>query len=214
MLYAFGSVYVLVSGKFNKDMNNLEEHEAMDIILKYLIDNKSDKPIHSRTIWKNLFPGIDEIMVYFLLERIMRSADSIVTTVIRDQNLASFDVFFNATALTEIYLNKQGGFTRQFEIEQLKEQEEIRLVGLNNVKLEAEIDIIKFQKGLNKRLTIWGLVVAIVSILTSILIAVNSSQPPAADTSQLDSLSVRLKNIEIRLQILEQKKLTDISRKN
>ena len=46
------------------EVREVPEYEAMDNILKYLIDNKSNLPIHSQTIWKELYPDQDEEVVW------------------------------------------------------------------------------------------------------------------------------------------------------
>ncbi|MQP23601.1 hypothetical protein GFJ94_00805 [Flavobacterium sp. LMO8] len=76
------------------EVKEVSEQEAMDTILKYLIENKSHKPIHSHTIWKQLYPEQDEEVVYFILTKIMNTVDNIVTTHIRSNELHNFDVFF------------------------------------------------------------------------------------------------------------------------
>ncbi len=73
-------------------MTEILEHEAMDEILKYLIENKSDRPIHSQTIWKEVYPDQDEEVVYFLLRKIMNTSDEIVITHIRSDEQHNFDV--------------------------------------------------------------------------------------------------------------------------
>ena len=74
----------------------MKQHEAMDIILKYLIDNKSDRPIFSHKIWQDLFPELDKEEVYFLLQKIINTTDEIVVSHIRSADLNNFEVFFES----------------------------------------------------------------------------------------------------------------------
>jgi len=170
-------------------MTEISEHEAMDEILKYLIKNKSDRPIHSETIWKEVYPDQDEEVVYVLLRKIMNTADDIVITHIRSNEPHNFEVFFESNAITKRFLEQQGGFTKQFENEQKEITEQNRLERLQNEKLESEVDIIRFQKGLGRKLTIWAVVLTAVSILVSFLTTLVQNQPYQDYDSKIDSLT-------------------------
>lgn len=170
-------------------MTEISEHEAKDEILKYLIENKSDRPIHSETIWKEVYPDQDEEVVYFLLRKIMNTADDIVITHIRSDEPHNFEVFFEANAITKRFLELQGGFTQQFENEQKEIVEQKRLEHLQNEKLESEVDIIRFQKGLGRKLTIWAVVLTALSILVSFLTTLVQNRPYQDYDSKIDALT-------------------------
>ncbi|MQP23602.1 hypothetical protein GFJ94_00810 [Flavobacterium sp. LMO8] len=107
--------------------------------------------------------------------------------------------FFEANGLTKKYLFDKGGFTKLYEDRQREKIEQDRIELLNKQKLETEIDIIKFQKGLGKKLTIWGFIVAVISVLTSVLFSVNTNNSNQLENSKIDSLNIKIKNIEKEL---------------
>ncbi|MGB1269847.1 MAG: hypothetical protein ACPG45_08915 [Flavobacteriaceae bacterium] len=183
-------------------MTEVSEHEAKDEILKYLIENKSDRPIHSQTIWKEVYPDQDEEVVYFLLRKIMYTADDIVITHIRSEEAHNFEVFFEANAITMRFLEQQGGFTQQFENEQKEIAEHKRLEQLQNEKLESEVDIIRFQKGLGRKLTIWAVVLTAVSILASFLTTLVQNQPYQDVYSKIESLTQEVKATSLKIDVL------------
>jgi hypothetical protein len=202
-------------------MENISQHSALDTILKYLIDNKSDRPIHSSTIWKDVFPDQEEEVIYFLLQHIMGTADKIVVTHARSEDIHNFDVFFEANAITERFLYDQGGFVRQAEKAHLAQIEQNRIDALNLKKLEAEVDIIEFQKGLGKKLTIWGFVIAVLSVLASVLTTFVSSQTPQDFSPRIDTLTHRIdaltdsvQSINLRLRTIELLKDQDTLKHN
>jgi hypothetical protein len=183
-------------------MTEISEHEAMDEILKYLIKNKSDRPIHSETIWKEVYPDQNEEVVYVLLRKIMNTADDIVITRIRSNEPHNFEVFFESNAITKRFLEQQGGFTKQFENEQKEITEQNRLERLENEKLESEVDIIRFQKGLGRKLTIWAVVLTAVSILVSFLTTLVQNQPYQDYDSKIDSLTQTVVKTSQKVDIL------------
>ena len=170
-------------------MTEISEHEAKDEILKYLIKNKSDRPIHSQTIWKEVYPDQDKEVVYFWLRKIMKTAGDIVITRIRSDEPHNFEVFFESNALTKQFYEQQGGFTQQFENEQKEIVKQKRLELLQNEKLESEVDVIRFQKGLGRKLTIWAVVLTALSILVSFLTTSVQNQPYQDFDSKIDSLT-------------------------
>lgn len=177
------------------ETKQVQEYEAMDEILEYLIENKTDRPIHAETIWKDLYPKQDEEVVYFILKKMMNTVDQIFVTHVRSSDYNNFDVLFEANAITKRYLYDQGGFTKRYHDEEKERAEKAKNSLLNLQKLESEIDIIKFQKGLGKKLTIWGFIVAVISVVLSVYTS-NSSK---TDNSKIDSLNVRIKSIEKEL---------------
>jgi len=142
------------------DKKEIPQHEAMDTILRYLIDNKSDRPIHSHTIWKEVYPN----------------------------------------AITKRYLEEQGGFTKQYLREQADKIEQIRIDTLQTEKLESEVDIIRFQRGLGKRLTIWGVILTAISILVSFLTSLYQTQPTRNLENEVSLLKKKLDSVTYSLQ--------------
>jgi predicted RNA-binding protein YlqC (UPF0109 family) len=189
-----------VSTKPMTDKKEIPQHEAMDTILRYLIDNKSDRPIHSHTIWKEVYPDQEEEIVYFLLRKIMTTADDIVITHIRSIETHNFEVFFEANAITKRYLEEQGGFTKQYLREQADKIEQIRIDTLQTEKLESEVDIIRFQRGLGKRLTIWGVILTAISILVSFLTSLYQTQPTRNLENEVSLLKKKLDSVTYSLQ--------------
>lgn len=126
-------------------MKEIIEHEAMDTILKYLIDNKTDKPIYSFTIWKELFPDVDKEIIYFLLNKIIDTVDEIVITHIRSNVIRNYEVFFEANGLTKIFLYNQGGFTALYEKKEKEQKEILRLETVKNRKLESDAKLSEWQ---------------------------------------------------------------------
>ena len=91
--------------------------------------------------------------------------------------------------MTKQFLEQQGGFTQQFENEQKEIAEQKRLELLQNEKLESEVDVIRFQKGLGRKLTIWAVVLTALSILVSFLTTSVQNQPYQDFDSKIDSLT-------------------------
>ncbi len=183
-------------------MKGTSEHKAKDKILKYLIENKSDNPIHSHTIWQEVYPDQDEEVVYLLLRRIMNTADDIVITQKRSEEPHNFEVFFEANATTKRFLEDQGGFSRQFENEQKEIAEQKRLEHLQNEKLESEVDIIRFQKGLGRELTIWAVVLTAVSILVSFLTSLVQNRPYQDVDSKIETLIQKSEETFLKIDVL------------
>ena len=132
------SVSLLNIRNINKvmaDTKHIPEYEAMDIILKYLIDNKSQQALHSNNIWAAVFPDQPPEVFNMLLKKISSAVDPVVTYMPRHEELYRYEAFFKATALTELFLNN-GGFTKQYQDEEIARQEQLRIDGLNKVKLE------------------------------------------------------------------------------
>jgi hypothetical protein len=119
----------------------------------------------------------------------MNTADDIVIKHIRNDEPHNFEVFFESNALTKRFLEQQGGFIQQFENEQKEIAEQKRLELLQNEKLESEVDIIRFQKGLGRKLTIWAVVLTALSILVSFLTTLVQNQPYQDFNSKIDSLT-------------------------
>ena len=112
----------------------IPEHQVMDEILKYLIDDKTNQLVHCRTLWKKLYPEQEKELIYILLKKIISTNDPIVVSRIINDDIHHFDVEFQATAITKIYL-AQGGFSKRFEKTQMEEAEFSRVENLNKQKI-------------------------------------------------------------------------------
>jgi len=181
----------------------ITEQEALDRILQYLVDNRSDSPIRAYKIWKDVFPDQMQQLAFHLIKKLLYKTD-IVIAYITDEDLNNFDVSIEATDITEMFL-KQGGFQEKLAKEKADNVERDRIEELNKRKLQAEVDVIEFQKGLGKKLTVLGLVIAVVSVLASVLATViqnkGDKNNETIDSLKLktDSLTKRIKEIEMTL---------------
>lgn len=186
-----------------EESKQITEQEALDRILKYLVDNRTDLPIGAYKICKDVFPEQKEQLVFYLIKKLLYKSD-IVISHIRNEDLNNFEVFIEATDLTETFL-KQGGFQAQLNKEKADKTESDRLEALNKRKLEAEVDVIEFQKGLGKRLTIWGFIVTTIAVIASWLMTTiqdkRSDNKESIDSLiiKTDSLTKRILKIEKRL---------------
>lgn len=188
-------------------MKQVSEHEALDRILKYLVDNRSDTPINVYRIHKEIFPEQKQQVIFYLIKKELLVQRDFLTTVVKNDSLEGFDVYIGANDLTELFL-KQGGFTKEFEKEQNDRGEKERLERLQNEKLEAEVDIVKFQKGLGKRLKISAFIITVISVFASILTTFiqnrsnNNQESIDSLVIKSDTLTNRLLNIEKKLKEL------------
>jgi len=194
-------------------MEKISEQKAMDAILEYLIKNIG-KPILSYYICTDVFPDDKKEIVYsYILKIIKENNDNkvIIHKDSLDTRLDSFYVYLEATKLTENFINEQGGFTELYKKRDIDKTEQLRIQELNTKKLESEVDLIDFQKGLGRKLTIWGFVIAILSVLASIGTTFfqnhstsNNSPKIEALTSRIDSLTDSVQSVKLRLQKVEQ----------
>lgn len=191
----------------NDEVKQITEQEALDRILKYLVDNKTDLPIGAYKIWKDVFPDQKQQLVFFLVKKLLNKSE-IVTSHVRNDNLSNFEVFIEATDITEVFL-EQGGFQGQLAREQAEKVERERIEGLNRRKLEAEVDVIEFQKGLGKRLSIWGFIVAAISVCASILTTVIQNKGDN-DQRKIDSLIIETDSLAIRILKIENEILNKV----
>jgi hypothetical protein len=184
----------------SEDIKQITEHEALDRILKYLVDNRTDGPIGAYKICKEVFPDQKQQLVFFLIKKLLNKSD-IIKSHVQNDDLNDFQVFIEATDITEIFL-KQGGFQGQLAKEQADKAERDRLDGLNKRKLEAEVEVIEFQKGLGKRLTIWGFIITIISIFSSVMTTIiqnkgdNKQRTIESLVNKTDSLTTRIIKLE------------------
>ncbi len=146
--------------------NDIKQHEALDIILRYLLDNKKeDTPIHSSEIWQKVFPETEEEVVYFLLKEIIGTQDKIVVAHIRSDDVESFDVLFEANAITKRFLENQGGFTKQH----IKSESEAATKAFEQVLVNKALeDQIQTNK-INKIGIIVSIIIAATALTVSIL---------------------------------------------
>jgi hypothetical protein len=181
------------------DKKQITEEEYLDRILKYLVDNRSDLPIDADQIWKNVFPNQNQQIAYILIKKLLHKSD-IVISHIRDENLNNFEVFIEATDFAEVFL-KQGGFQGELAKQQKAKTEKDRIDDLNNRKLQAEIDVIEFQKGLGKKLTVWGFVIGVVSVLASVITTMIQNNGDSTET--IDSIVVKTDSLLKRVTEIE-----------
>jgi hypothetical protein len=175
------------------DSEEIQEYEVLDTVLKYLIDNRTDNPIHCEKIWKDVYPEIKKGFLYFTLKKLI--GNDIVTTVVREIDIEDFSVFFGANDITDFFLSNKGGFTAMHKRDQADKIEQNRLDKLQTEKLEAEVDIIKFQKGLGKKLTIWGFVIAALSVLASVGTTLVQTRHDDNFDPRIDSLTHRVDSL-------------------
>ena len=113
------------------------------------------------------------------------------------------DVFW-ATEYVTAFLH-DGGFTKLYDTAATIQEAEYNRQKLNDEKLSAEVDIVKFQKGLGKKLLIWGFIISIISIVASVLTTVVTSRNDKQNFS-IDTVSLKrqLQTLDLRIQKLEQ----------
>lgn len=104
-----------------------------------------------------------------------------------------------------------GGFTKLYNEAASRQELEDARQKLNDEKLSAEVDIVKFQKGLGKKLTIWGVAISAIAIIVSILTTVVTDSKKDNQTLPFDTLYLKtqLQNIETRIKTLESKQVKD-----
>ncbi|WP_046245549.1 hypothetical protein [Hymenobacter terrenus] len=102
-------------------MSELQDYEAKDRILRYLVTKwKADPehiPIASSTVAAEALSGIHEQAAYF------SNTDPLVELHPRSVNITDYWVALKATAVTESFM-QQDGFTRAFQQQTPKEAEE------------------------------------------------------------------------------------------
>jgi hypothetical protein len=121
--------------------------------------------------------------------------------------------YFWANEYAKAFIHS-GGFIKIYNDEHKRVTEKEKIEALSLEKLSAEVEIVRFQRGLGKKLTIWGFAIATISVLASILTTIisnegkidNNLNPYPLDTI---SLKTQLQNIETRLQKLESKSYKD-----
>ncbi|UXE67222.1 MAG: hypothetical protein KA713_01055 [Chryseotalea sp. WA131a] len=200
-------------------MDIITEHEAKDKILKFLVDNREKGvPISSYRIWEQVYPDQKQQILYAVLKTLLYK--DIVTSHIRSDEIRNFEVFFEATDLTEMFLN-QGGFTKEFEEQQKERNEQVHIDQLNKRVLLAEVKIKEFEKSTGRKLIIWSFVLAVLSFLISVASILNglresASPSPSPKSFALpgDSLKQRIELFEKRLRTLEQSKNQDTTSTN
>ena len=190
-----------VIGYFMTATMNLQEANDLDLILQTSIDTP-DIVYSVEEVQKLLFSDKDYnycLNLYYIL------SNSYPGLLLPESGTKP--EYFWANDYAKAFLH-QGGFTRKYndEFDRVTKQEIIDSLSLD--KLAAEVDIFRFQKGLGKRLTIWGFAIATISVIASILTTIISSnktpdndlKKPIFDTV---SLKMQLQNFETRLQKLE-----------
>ena len=132
--------------KKNRNMKKISEQKAMDMILEYLIANIG-KQILSYEICMKVFPDSDKTLVYSCIKKIIENNNDIV--IVHEDGLdlrfESFYCYLEATVLTDIFLNSNGGFEKTYETRKLIENEELRLKRIQDKKLENDAKLSKWQ---------------------------------------------------------------------
>ena len=72
----------------------------------------------------------------------------------------------------------------------------------NALSGESEVDIIRFQKGLGRKLTIWAVVLTAVSILASFLTTLVQNRPYQGVDSKIESLTQGVKATSLKIDVL------------
>ena len=181
-----------------------EQSRELDLLLQTILDKK----VNVRSldeIHQNVFP--DKTFEY--CSSLFHIADNFHQQLL-DSIKTSIGYIFTPTHYVVAFLH-DGGFTKYFDTEFAKQEAEIARQKLNDEKLSGEVDIVKFQRGLGKRFTIWAFIVSIIAVIVSILTTVvtehkKENQPLIFDTL---SLKKQLHNIETRIEKLENKQLKD-----
>ena len=179
-------------------MANIDKEQAthLDSIIKTAIAN-SEKMRSVRHIRENVLPDKSDeycLSLYYILYNF--SQDII-------HHNSQPDIFW-LTDYAPAFIH-DGGFSTLYESAVEKEKIERERQRLNDEKLSAEVDIVKFQKGLGIKLTKWGVAISAIAIVVSVLttVATNKSEdePFPIDTF---SLKQQLKTLDLRIQKLEQ----------
>ena len=173
----------------------MEEHEAMDKIMKYINDDYTDKYIHSSRIWKELFHSEDEDIVYRILNKMMNLPDPVFEFHVRNGALHAYDVIYKKNGLTQRSID-QGGFTAFYEKKVAAQKEADRIGALEKKKLENEVTGFETQK----RLSILGLVIAVLAFGYTIY-----SDFQNLSKSDFDAMQNKTASLEQRIKLLEQK---------
>jgi hypothetical protein len=149
-------------------MADIQTHEAQDRILKFLIEKTGhthNNYITSDYIAKELFPGTHKEVVFVILKKMMHTADPIFTTVVRSDEINTFNVLFKANALSQILLD-QGGFTAEFHKKQDAEKKRERSEALDEEIRENSLLLNKDTIRLNKLNKIFLVINALIALFT------------------------------------------------
>lgn len=180
---------------------NKEQATHLDLILDFL--NKNDDS-NVDDINEKLLPDKSRdycLSLFYIL------ANYYPRLLYPKDNLSE-DIFW-ATEYVPAFLH-DGGFTKIYDTQFAEYEAEQKRQALADQKTQAELDIIEFQRGLGKKLLIWGFIVSVISIIASVLTTVATNHNDKQN-SQVDTVALKneLQSIEQRLQKLEYKKSTD-----
>ncbi len=186
-----------------------EQSKDLDTLLNVL-NEKTFEVRNINEIHKNVFPNKS----YEYCSSLFYILDNWHPRLIKSESSSNGIFFWGQEYINSFLYN--GGFTKYFDVEFEKQEAEKVRQKLNDEKLAAEVDIVKFQKGLGKRFTIWAFIVSVIAVLVSILTNAvtdnnNHIQPSPFDTL---SLKTQLNNIETRLKNLESKQSKDTTTKS
>ena len=181
-----------------------EQSRDLDFLLQSIL-NKKINVRNIKEINSNVFPNkpIDYCSSLFFI------LDGYYPKLLNSQSGPSGH-FFSPTHFVSAFLH-DGGFTKYFDTEFAKQQIELEREKLNDEKLTAELDIVKFQRGLGKKFIIWTFVVSVIAIIVSILTTAATGHKNDNQTLPFDTLSLKneLQNIDSRIKMLENKQLKD-----
>lgn len=101
-------------------MSVVQEYEAKDRILRYLLAKRENDPEHSpiasSTVAAEALPGVAKEVVYFLINKIISNTDPLVEFHPRSLDISNdYWVALKATVVTDSFINNQGGYTRVFQ---------------------------------------------------------------------------------------------------
>ena len=113
------------------DTTNIEQPQALDMILEYLVENKGERKSF-RQIHKDVFSDQDIDIFLHLADVILNFNDNLVDGRYSESYSIDWRIEGNmmGTAITEHFLKKQGGFTKWYADqaeEKTKEQREREL---------------------------------------------------------------------------------------
>lgn len=161
------------------------EKDERDLILEFIIKKPIGKNISSETLRKNLFKDLEIGQVVDIMFQIKELQPKIVS-IIKDN-----PVFISGNDLTKPFLEK-GGFT---EIERVKKEKEEKdklrelkkdqILDLSVIEVQFNIEKAKYDKKINNRIAVWGLIIAfgsfLISALTSGLFSFDDKKPQQND---------------------------------
>ncbi len=188
-----------------------EQIELIDNVFSFFIAyhvHLTEKRYPSSSLFSKLF-NVNEDLAQFAINEICNIGHDIGILTAQKFNSGDF-VVVSVDKTKCLTFQDQGGFKDLFKSHlETKNADVVRQI-LSDKKMTTEIEVLEFQKGLGKKLLIWGLVVSIISIFSSIVTSVfitnKDKQSQPIDTVVLKA---QMQKIEQRLQALEYRKPLD-----